>query len=120
MRWLGLTAVLLGASLCLVGWVYLRDRDPSSWRAPEGQAARVDARTALAALEGPECPRGCRARVIGRLQAGRWLVRVTLHGRAQCVQIDLDTFAIGQHGLVGVRSSSCRLASASAPGAPVR
>jgi hypothetical protein len=107
MRWLGLTVGLLGASLCLAGWVYLRDRDPGSWRPPEDQAAHVDARTALAALEGPVCARGCRSQVLGRVRPGSWLVRVTLRGRPECLRIDLDTFAIGQYGLVGAQLSRC-------------
>jgi hypothetical protein len=108
MRWLGLTVGLLGVSLCLLGWVYLRDREPSGWRPPEAQAARVDARIALAALEGPRCPHGCHAQVLGRVQPEYWLVRITLRGRPQCLQLDLDTFAIGQYGLVGTQPSRCQ------------
>ena len=107
MKWLGLTAGLLSASLCLVGWVYLRNRDTSDWRPPEGQSARVDARAALAALEGPRCPRGCRAQVLGRVRPERWLVRVTLRGQSQCLQIDIDRFAIARDGLDGVQASRC-------------
>ena len=107
MRWLGVTVALLAATLALVGWVYLRDRDTANWRPPEAQAVHVDARVALAALEGPECPRGCRARVLSRVRPEYWLVRITLRGRPRCLQIDLDAFAIGQYGLVGAQPSRC-------------
>ncbi len=110
MRWLGVTAGLLSASLCLVVWIYLRDRDTSNWRPPERQLARVDATAALTALSGAEpCRSGCAAELLGRTQPHRWLVRVTVRGRPQCLQIDLDTFAFSrQHGLSGVQPSRCR------------
>jgi hypothetical protein len=39
MRWLLITIALLATSACLLGWIYLRDRDPD-WRPPsEGQLA---------------------------------------------------------------------------------
>ncbi len=40
MRWLLVTIALLAASACLVGWVYLRDRD-TNWRPPERHLAPV-------------------------------------------------------------------------------
>jgi hypothetical protein len=108
MRWLYATVCLLGASVCLIAWVYLRDRDPSSWRPPEGQLARVDAKATLAALQGPVCRAGCTSELLGRVRTDRWLARITVRGRAQCVQIDLDTFASSeQHGLSGVQPSRC-------------
>ena len=113
MRWLGLTAGLLSACLLLVAWVYLRDRDTSSWRPPEGQLARADARTAFAVIGGVRCRPGCGAQVIGRIQPQRWLVRLTLRGRPRCLRIDIDTFATGPLGLSGIQPSRCRLALAS-------
>jgi hypothetical protein len=108
MRWLCATVCLLSVSAGLIAWVYLRDRDPSSWRPPEGQLARVDARATLAALQGPDCRRGCASELLGRIQTDRWLARVTIRGHAQCVQIDLDTFASSElHGLSGVQPSRC-------------
>jgi hypothetical protein len=108
MRWLCVTVGLLSACLCLVAWIYLRDRDPASWRPPEGQLARVDAAATLAALRGADCHSGCTEKLLGRVHTDRWLARITVRGRAQCVQIDLDTFASSQqHGLLGVRPSRC-------------
>jgi hypothetical protein len=112
MRWLGLTVGLLCASTLLLAWVYLRDRDASSWRPPEGQLARADARTAFAVLGGVRCRPGCRAQVIGQIRPQRWLVRLTLRGRPQCLRIDIDTFATGPRGLSGIQPSRCRLAIA--------
>jgi hypothetical protein len=48
MRWLCVTVGLLAASLCLLTWVYLRDRDTSSWWPPERQIVGVDTVRALA------------------------------------------------------------------------
>jgi hypothetical protein len=108
MRWLCATVCLLSASFCLIAWVYLRDRDPSSWRPPEGQLARVDAAATLAALRGPDCRAGCTEELLGRIHPSHWLARITVRGRPQCVQIDLDTFASSQqHGLSGVQPSRC-------------
>lgn len=112
MRWLALTAGLLCASLLLVTWVYLRDRDTASWRPPEAQLARADARTAFAVIGGVRCRPGCGAQVIGQLRPQRWLVRLTLRGRPQCLRIDLDTFATGPRGLSGLQPSGCGLATA--------
>ncbi len=111
MRWLGLTAGLLCASLLLVTWVYLRDRDSSSWRPPEGQLARADARTTFAVLSGARCRPGCGVQVIGQIRPQRWLVRLTLRGQPQCLRIDLDTFTTGPRGLYGITPSRCGLAT---------
>jgi hypothetical protein len=41
MRWLYLTIALLATSACLIGWLYLRDRD-TNWRpSPEHQLMPV-------------------------------------------------------------------------------
>jgi hypothetical protein len=50
MRWLYLTLGLLATSVCLVGWIYLRDRDTSSYLPPgptERQLAQIDATATL-------------------------------------------------------------------------
>jgi hypothetical protein len=108
MRWLYLTVGLLSASFCLVAWIYLRDRDPSSWRPPEQQLASVDATAALTALGGGDCGSGCAAELLGRIQPHRWLVRVTVKGRSRCLQISLEEFATSeQHGLSGVQPRRC-------------
>jgi hypothetical protein len=107
MRWLGVTVGLLSASLGLVAWVYLRDRDTSNWRPPEAQLARADAAATLGALEGPDCRAGCAVQLLGRTARNRWLERVTVRGRRLCLQIDLDAFAVSARGLFGVRPSPC-------------
>jgi len=38
MKWLYVTIGLLTTCVCLVGWIYLRDRD-TNWRPPEPQLA---------------------------------------------------------------------------------
>ncbi len=112
MRWFYLTAVLLSASLGLVAWIYLRDRDTSNWRPPERQIAHADATAALTALGGVDCRFGCATELLDRTQSHRWLVRITVRGRPQCLQIDLDTFAVSQqHGLSGVQLSPCVFAA---------
>jgi hypothetical protein len=108
MRWLSLTVCLLSVSACLVAWVYLRDRDTSDWRPPESQLAYADAARALAALSGTGCRSGCATELVGHTRSHSWLVRVTVRGRAQCLQIDLYTFGLSpQRGLSGVQPSGC-------------
>lgn len=108
MRWLGVTLGLLGACVCLVTWVYLRDRDTSQWRLPERQIASADAARTLAAFDGAGCGQGCAVKLVERLDSHHWLVRITVRGRSQCLRLDLATFATGQrHGLAGVEPSGC-------------
>ncbi len=114
MRWLGVTLGLLSACACLVAWVYLRDRDTSSWRLPERQIATADAARTLAAFSGAECGRHCAAKLLGHVAPHRWLVRITVRGRALCLQLDLATFATNQrYGLAGVQPSGCGTAAPS-------
>jgi hypothetical protein len=108
MRWLYVTLGLLSVSACLLAWVYLRDRD-TNWRPPEHQLARIDAAATLNVLGG-ECRSGCATKLLGlkRTESHRWLMHVTVSGRTQCLQINLDTFAVSpQHGLSGVQPSRC-------------
>jgi hypothetical protein len=109
MRWLGVTIGLLAASVSLVAWVYLRDRNTSQrGRGPERTVARADAAASLAVINGRGCRSDCAAELVERRQPGRWLARITVRGQTQCVEIDLDTFAIGsRHGLSGVQPSRC-------------
>lgn len=108
MRWLGVTIGLLAASLSLVAWVYLRDRDTSGWRPPERPIALADATAALAAFAGRGCHSNCAAELLERRQPGRWLARITVRGQTQCLEIELDTFAVAsRHGLSGVQPSRC-------------
>ena len=106
MRWLGLTVALLAASASLLSWVYLRDRDAVGWRAPESQLAHADA---VIVLEGEDCHWRCAVAVQGRAgQPHRWLVRLTVRGRPQCLRIDVDTFTVTrQDGLTGVQPRRC-------------
>jgi hypothetical protein len=100
MRWLYVTVGLLATCACLIGWIYLRDRD-TSWRPPEQQTARADA-TIANDLRGADCRSSCATELLGRTGPHRWLVRVTLRGRAECLEIDVATFATSpRHGLVG-------------------
>jgi len=110
MRWLYLTLGLLATSVCLVGWIYLRDRDTSSALPPapaERQVAQTAANTTLNELGGGDCGSDC-ATVLGRTQPHQWLVRITVKGHPRCLQIDLDTFTVSYpHRLSGVRPSRC-------------
>ncbi len=108
MRWLGVTLGLLCACVCLFAWIYLRDRDTSSWRLPERQIATADAARTLTAFGGADCGRRCAVKLVGRVDSHHWLVRITVQGRSQCLQLDLATFATDQrHGLAGVQPSGC-------------
>lgn len=109
MRWFYVTIGLLATSLCLVVWIYLRDRD-TNWRLPEAQQAHVDVASMLHnALRGADCHSGCATEVLGRSGPHNWLVRITVKHRSRCLQIDLNTFRFGQHRLFGVQSSGeCR------------
>ena len=110
MRWLYVTLGLLAASVCLVGWIYLRDRDTSSYQPPaltERQVAQIAATTTLTELGGGDCGADC-ATVLGRTQPRQWLVRITVKGHPRCLRISLDTFTVSyQHRLSGVRPSRC-------------
>jgi hypothetical protein len=107
MRWLCVTLGLLATCVCLVAWIYLRDRN-TNWQPPEPQLARVDATAVLTKLTDGYCRSGCAAEVLGHTRSHRWLVRITVRGQPQCLQIDLDTFATSrQHGLSGVQPSHC-------------
>jgi hypothetical protein len=107
-RWLGVTIGLLAASLSLVAWVYLRDRDTSGWRRSERPIALADAAVALAAFGGPGCHRDCGVELLEHQQSGHWFARITTRGQTQCLEINLATFAFNsRHGLTGVRPSRC-------------
>jgi hypothetical protein len=108
MRWLGITIGLLAVSLSLIAWVYLRDRGTSQWRPSERAIASADATAVLAAIDGPGCHPDCAAELLGRRQSGRWLARITVRGQTQCLEIELDAFALGpEHALAGVQPSQC-------------
>jgi hypothetical protein len=107
MRWLGLTVALLSASVALLAWVYLRDRDTAGWRPPQRQLVRADARVAAAALTGASCHAVCAAEPLARVSSDVWLVRIDWRPRPRCLLIDLGTFAIGPRGFSGVRSTRC-------------
>jgi hypothetical protein len=106
MRWLYVTIGLLATCACLIGWIYLRDRN-TSWRPPEQQTARADATVANDIL-GANCRSFCATELLGQTGAHRWLVRVTRRGRPECLEIDVATFVVSQqHGLVGVSPRRC-------------
>ncbi len=119
-----MTVALLGMSLSLVAWIYLRDRDPN-WQPPERQItraeeyklARADAAVTLSnALRGVECRSGCASEVLSRAEARSWLIRITLRRRAWCLRIDLDRFMRGQHhALFGLRRTRCTVRRNSHP-----
>jgi hypothetical protein len=106
MKWLYVTIGLLVTSACLVGWIYLRDRD-TNWLPPqpsERQRALADASTTLVVLNEGDCSSDCRIELLGHTQPDHWLVRINVKGRSHCLQIDLDTFFVSQkHGLYGVQ-----------------
>jgi hypothetical protein len=67
MRWLYVTLGLLASSVCLVGWIYLRDRDTSSYLPPpptERQLAQIDASATLNYLVGAGCRPDCAAELL--------------------------------------------------------
>jgi hypothetical protein len=110
MRWLFVTIGLLSASVCLLAWVYFRDRDTSSARPPERQIVHIDTEAALTVLGKADCRSGCAVQRLAHTPPHRWLVRVTVEGRPECLQIDLDTFSASpQHGLSGALPSRCPL-----------
>jgi len=111
MRWLAATVALLAACAGLVVWVYLRDRQTGDWRPPERELVRADAVSALTVLGGAGCGARCTAQVVGRVRPEVWLVRVTVRGRSQCLQIALDEFEVSErNGIVGGWPSGCALA----------
>jgi hypothetical protein len=111
MKWLYITVGLLATSVCLVGWIYLRDRDTSSYLPPgptERQLADIDATATLNQLAGADCRPDCTAKLLARTTAEHWLIRITVKGHPRCLQINLYTFRISpQHGLTGVQPSHC-------------
>ena len=108
MRWLAATIGLISASAVLVGGIYLRDRDPGSWRPPESTRAQGAAQTVLAALSGYNCHQGCVVTSVTRRGQDQWLARLEIRSRARCFAIDLQRFSFTvQHGLVGVAAVKC-------------
>jgi hypothetical protein len=111
MKWLYVTIGLLASSACLIGWIYLRDRStstrPPSALSTERQMARIAASVALSEIDGG-CHPDCRAEVLNRSGAHRWLVRIAAQARIRCLQIDLTTFSVnGAHRLSGVQPRRC-------------
>jgi hypothetical protein len=110
MKWLYITLGLLACSVCLVGWIYLRDRDTSGALPPtlaERQRAEIAATIKLDTLGGADCPSGC-VTVLGRTQPQQWLMRITVKGHPQCLQINLHKFRVRKpYDLTGVRPSPC-------------
>jgi hypothetical protein len=111
MKWLYVTIGLLATSVCLVGWIYLRDRNTSSYLPPpltERQLAHVDATATLNHLAGADCRSHCAAELLARTKAEHWLIRITVKGHPRCLQINLNTFTVSQPSdLTGVRPSRC-------------
>lgn len=105
-----MTVGLLATSVCLVAWIYLRDRD-TNWRPQEPQLARADAAIVFNhTLNGANCRSGCATEVLGYVGPNRWLLRIIVRRQPRCLQIDLDTFTYSeQRGLSGVQPSRCRL-----------
>jgi hypothetical protein len=106
MRWLAVTFALLGATVALVGGVYLRDRDTSDWLPPGRLVAHHDAMS-IAAEMGGTCPRDCDVRVLGHPRADHWTERITIRTMTACVDIDVRTFATRTE-LSGVTRIACR------------
>jgi hypothetical protein len=105
MRWLYVTVGLLATCVCLLGWIYLRDRD-TSWRPPEQQVARTDAVT-VADILGAACGSNCATALLSKVGPHSWLVRVTSNGRPECLKIDVDTFKVSQHSFSGLQRRRC-------------
>jgi hypothetical protein len=106
MRWLYVTVGLLAACACLPGWIYLRDRN-TSWQPSGQQLARADATVADDIL-GANCRSSCATELLGQTGPHSWLVRVTLKGRPECLEINVEAFMVSQqHGLSGVRQKRC-------------
>jgi hypothetical protein len=116
MKWLAVTLCLLLASMGLVGWIYLRDRDAGAWQPPERALARADAVTAFDVMGGgPGCDVACNVELVSRLAPRRWLARMTIHASTRCVEIRLDAFSTSEaHGLLGVVPAGCPAPQASA------
>ncbi|HEY1716168.1 MAG TPA: hypothetical protein VGG07_24945 [Solirubrobacteraceae bacterium] len=111
MRWLAATVALLCASAALVGGVYLRDRDPSSWLPPPRVAANQDARTILLSIG---CPRAvCSYRLVANPSPYHWVARIFYGSGTACLDIDLLTFDVAAvHGFTGARPVPCSSARA--------
>ena len=115
MRWLAVTVALLVASAGLVLGIYVRDRD-TSWRPAPHAAADFDARMVMTYVAGPDCGKRCSYELLGNPQTNHWLARIVDRSRAQCVDIDLLSFATSEaHGVSGVTPVACGSVSA-APG----
>jgi hypothetical protein len=105
MRWLFLTLVLLASSACMLGWIYLRDRD-THWRPAESQLVRADVAIALGDLPHGDCAHGCRTEVLSHV-GSRWLVRITVKGQSRCIHVNLQAFAPSEHDLSGIQPTRC-------------
>jgi hypothetical protein len=108
MKWLAATIVLLAASAALVLGIFLRDRD-TAWQPPPRAAANFDAMRVMTYVAGPTCGTRCSYEVLANPRANHWLARIVDRSRAECVDIDVDSFDVsGAHGISGIRVIDCR------------
>jgi hypothetical protein len=106
-KWLAVTLALLGISAALVTGIYLRDRD-TSWRPAPRTAADFDARMVLTYVAGPDCGARCSYELLANPRDNHWLARIVDRSRAECVDINLDTFGINEsHGIAGIVMINC-------------
>jgi hypothetical protein len=114
MRWLGLTILLLAASVALVVGIYLRDRQTSDWLPPPRNAANSDVKTMLLQTR---CGGQCTYKLVGNPRPDHWIARVDNGTAIQCFDINLLAFDTSDsHGVSGVAAVPCDSVGITAPG----
>jgi hypothetical protein len=105
MRWLGLTIILLAASVALVVGIYVRDRETSNWLPPQRKAANSDVRTMLLQMR---CGGQCTYKLVDNPRPDHWLARIDNGSTIECFDINLLVFDTSHsHGVSGVAAIPC-------------
>lgn len=73
MKWLYATIALLTMCVCLVAWVYLRDRD-TNWRLTEHQITRTNSTAVRSRNSADDCRSGCVPQLPGIVRSHRRLL----------------------------------------------
>jgi hypothetical protein len=107
--WRRTSLLLLGLSVALWSWIYLRDLGAYQPSNSEGARAQLDAERLLTLISTPSrCSGDCASRVLDRAGPHRWRVSLTTPSGQRCFVIDTDRFRYtDERGMTGLWSVGC-------------